>query len=664
MFLDSNDHKALWNAINWKGELSKKSPESPSNEEFREHLEELCNPENTDFVDFTDIHTDVDIPLLDRPIDAMEVENVLRRDIKPKKGCGPDRLPPGLLSLLPVSWIVSLAALFNMVFCDRFPHSWAYAKLVMLFKKGRANLCDNYRGISMLNCLAKVYDYVLYRRLILWFTPSREQAGAQQGRGCIEHIISLRLLMDYCVSKKCKLYIVYIDFSKAYDRIPRDKLVVTLKRLGCGAVMLSALMSMYRVSYSLLGATIVTAVIGVRQGSPTSCFLFTCFVDDMIRMVKNCCGVDGFLQWLHLLMLMDDTVLLATSRELCIKKLLTVIEFCSISGMQINQAKTKFMVVNASDDDEHPLEMVYNDQTYQINWCDSYVYLGSVFTCDGKIRSAIKLHAQDKYKHYLKFVSFVNKNPDFPFIVKHKVLSSALLAALFYGCESWLVTNTSDMNKLYISAIKVLLGVRQTTPNDICLLELGYPPLKAWIKQRQVNFFKTVLEKREGFVDDPLIFVISLCKAARTSPARYIADLLESDSYYDGGVEQLQQAVLTSTKSKLQAYVSMNPELSVNNVYRQIKPYVSEHHRVQFTRLRLVSHNLRIETGRWARLPRDERLCVCGQVQTERHVLESCDLTKTIRDNNRHMTFAVPDIFKEQDACRIVSEILNTIYQS
>ena len=49
-----------------------------------------------------------------------------------------------------------------------------------------------------------------------------------------------------------------------------------------------------------------------------------------------------------------------------------------------------------------------------------------------------------------------------------------------------------------------------------------------------------------------------------------------------------------------------------------------------------MSLNLRIETGRWTRLPRKERLHVCGQVQTERHVMESCDLTKTIRDNNRH----------------------------
>ena len=51
-----------------------------------------------------------------------------------------------------------------------------------------------------------------------------------------------------------------------------------------------------------------------------------------------------------------------------------------------------------------------------------------------------------------------------------------------------------------------------------------------------------------------------------------------------------------------------------------------------FTRLRLSSHKLRIETGRWQRLPVEERLCTCGAVQDEIHVLQSCPLTKYLRD--------------------------------
>ena len=47
-----------------------------------------------------------------------------------------------------------------------------------------------------MDMLAKVYDAILNRRLSRWFTPDREQAGAQKERGCTEHIITLRMLID------------------------------------------------------------------------------------------------------------------------------------------------------------------------------------------------------------------------------------------------------------------------------------------------------------------------------------------------------------------------------------------------------------------------------------------------------------------------------------
>ena len=120
--------------------------------------------------------------------------------------------------------------------------------------------------------------------------------------------------------------------------------------------------------------------------------------------------------------------------------------------------------------------------------------------------------------------------------------------------------------------------------------------------------------------DHPLMFLINLCNIARTPSSRYIISLMATDNFYSSGVEQLKQAVLTSTKSKLQAYAEMNPEMKVSGVYTETDSYVPEQYRVQYTRLRLVSHNLRIETGRWARLPRDQRLCRYGQVQMEKHV--------------------------------------------
>ena len=75
-------------------------------------------------------------------------------------------------------------------------------------------------------------------------------------------------------------------------------------------------------------------------------------------------------------------------------------------------------------------------------------------------------------------------------------------------------------------------------------------------------------------------------------------------------------------------YLEINPELSVFPLYSKQIP---EYARISATRLRLSSHNLRIETGRWARIQREDRLCSCGNLQTEEHVLLYCERTAALR---------------------------------
>ena len=147
----------------------------------------------------------------------------------------------------------------------------------------------------VINCLAKLYDMILCARLETWFKPYREQAGAQKGRGCVEHIVTLRLITDFAKKKKNKLFVVFVDFTQAYDLVPRDMLFRVLKRLGCGTVMLAALIAIYRVTNSVIGTVVVATTIGVRQGSYISCLLFILYINDLIKLIKENCNPEGFL---------------------------------------------------------------------------------------------------------------------------------------------------------------------------------------------------------------------------------------------------------------------------------------------------------------------------------------------------------------------------------
>ena len=57
------------------------------------------------------------------------------------------------------------------------------------------------------------------------------------------------------------------------------------------------------------------------------------------------------------------------------------------------------------------------------------------------------------------------------------------------------------MKPMYMKAIKMLLGVRQSTPNETCLIEAVYPWLEALIRQRQQRFFERMVAERKDMTD-------------------------------------------------------------------------------------------------------------------------------------------------------------------
>ena len=265
--------------------------------------------------------------------------------------------------------------------------------------------------------------------------------------------------------------------------------------------------------------------------------------------------------------------------------------------------------------------------------CDTYVYLGSIFTSDGCIRTALAQHAKEMNKQLCKLVMFMNTNKDMPFVVKRKVVDAAFNACILYGSESWLNVNLKCMESIYLSAIKCLLGVRRTSPNDLCLIEAGFPSLTALVKRKQQQFFRKVYSERSGMRDDPLMFSLDLTSIYNPNLHKHVQELVSNECFVHTYNAERNNRVSLSEKTKFVLYRDINTQYKVHSVYNRRKDYIPEHYRLAFTRFRLSSHRLRIETGRWARIPRERRLCPCGSIQDERHVLVDCNLVRYIRDS-------------------------------
>ena len=93
----------------------------------------------------------------------------------------------------------------------------------------------------------------------------------------------------------------------------------------------------------------------------------------------------------------------------------------------------------------------------------------------------------------------------------------------------------------------------------------------------------------------------------------------------------IHSALFFSTSTRRMTYHSFNPELKRHDMYNSLA--VPEYARISATRLRVASHNLRVETGRWQRLERKDRVCTCNgvSVQDETHSLLFCPNTANIR---------------------------------
>ena len=117
--------------------------------------------------------------------------------------------------------------------------------------------------------------------------------------------------------------------------------------------------------------------------------------------------------------------------------------------------------------------------------------------------------------------------------------------------------------------------------------------------------------------------------------------------------------------SRYQMYRKLNPELSKHEIYWAKD--ISEYKRISFSRFRTGSHRLKIETGRWSRIPRERRVCSCddGGVQDEPHLIVNCSHLSNLRIEFPNLVFSVEGFFNfssgDQAAYLFKAlEILNT----
>jgi hypothetical protein len=104
---------------------------------------------------------------------------------------------------------------------------WEEGVIYPIYKKGDRSVCSNYRGITLLHVRYKIFTSLLHNRLKKF--AEREtgdyQAGFRPNRSTIDHIHTLRQVMEKCYEYKIELNKLFIEFRQAFDKVHRSKMI-------------------------------------------------------------------------------------------------------------------------------------------------------------------------------------------------------------------------------------------------------------------------------------------------------------------------------------------------------------------------------------------------------------------------------------------------------
>ena len=292
-----------------------------------------------------------------------ELTTVLKQ-LRNNKAAGLDGTKAELLLLLDhVGELILLDILNECYRSKTVPHEWKQALVVSIYKgKGSESDPANYRPISLLNVMYKVYAALLQKRLAAAHDHKLRvtQFGFRQHKSTQEPIFILRRLQDYSAKTGQHFHMLFLDWKQAFDKIDHRSMLIALKRIGVHEHYLAIIKDLYTdPEFCTQGYNAQRewgkVKTGIRQGCPMSPYLFiivmTVLFDDVDKRLRT----HGVPQntWsvgkpVYDLEYADDTVLMAVTTHQLQEMLHAVQVEASLYGLELNKEKTELLVPDYS----------------------------------------------------------------------------------------------------------------------------------------------------------------------------------------------------------------------------------------------------------------------------------------------------------------------------
>ena len=434
----------------------------------------------------------------DEEITIQEVKKAIKA-LKRKKSTGPDDIPNEIFIEANETSIAKYTEIINKIHkAQTIPKQWQHGEIITIYKgKGTKGKCSSERGITLSSNFGKLYERIINNRAKQLITITEAQAGGIKGKSTSDHIRTLNDLIHIGRENNKRIFITYLDVTKAYDKAWLDAIMYVLHKEGLkNKTWLTVKKLNEKLTASINTKYGPTRNIkirdSIRQGGVLSVIMYATLMDEISKEIKkHNIGIKlpdsetkiGCLLW------MDDVALIANEHSHMQKMLDITHEISSRYRIKFGEEKSKTITMPNRKNTQTQENFMLGEM--KIEYTDKYKYLGIISNNKNNLKDhipSITAKAEATYQTILMLAH----NSNFDGIQMEtiwKLLDTCIIPILTYGSETWNLskTETHHTNKILDNLLKRLLKTPTTTPREALYIETGLLDVKAITDQKRIT---------------------------------------------------------------------------------------------------------------------------------------------------------------------------------